>query len=47
MFPISIETEEAYALPVYMDVNGHLFILLNQPFAEFLKNMNYSTSSEC
>ena len=46
MFPISIETEEAYALPVYMDVNGHLFILLNQPFAEFLRNMNYSTSSE-
>ena len=46
MFPINIEAEEAYALPVYMDVNGHLFILLSQPFAEFLRSYNYGTSSE-
>ena len=48
MFPISIEDDkESYALPVYMDAEGHLFILLNKFFAEFLRNnMNYSTSSE-
>ena len=48
MFPISIEADkESYALPVYMDAEGHLFILLNKFFAEFLRNnMNYSTSSE-
>ena len=48
MFPISIEDDrESYALPVYMDAEGHLFILLNRIFAEFLRNnMKYSTSSE-
>ena len=49
MFPINIEDaeEEAYALPVYMDDMGHLFILLNQHFAWFLRDStNYGTSSE-
>ena len=48
MFPINIEAEEEpYALPVYMDDMGHLFILLSQAFAWFLKDsMNYGTSSE-
>ena len=47
MFPQYIEGEEySYALPVYMDEMGHLFILINTNFAKFLQDKGYGTNGE-